>query len=172
LEALPVAGAEFSSTRRSCTSERWTTRLPRIALGHDACFTPRMHDVSLAFPPIVLVRAAVASVWLYEGLWCKLLGRERRQVDVVEAVPKLGPLLGRHVLLALGVVEVAVAVWVISGLLPGYCALFQTVLLITLNANGLLWARHIIHDPGGMVVKNASFLLLAWIGAAMSGALT
>jgi hypothetical protein len=42
-------------------------------------------------------------------------------------------------------------------------------LLLTLNANGLLWARHVIHDPAGMVVKNASFLLLAWLGAAMTG---
>ena len=25
-------------------------------------------------PPIWLVRLAVAAVWLYEGLWCKLLG--------------------------------------------------------------------------------------------------
>jgi hypothetical protein len=45
----------------------------------------------------------------------------------------------------------------------------QTALLVALNTNGLVWARHIIHDPGGMVVKNVSFLLLAWVGAAMSG---
>jgi hypothetical protein len=118
---------------------------------------------------MVLVRCAVAAVWLYEGLWCKLLGRETRQVQVVEAVPKLGPLVGRHFLKALGLVETAVALWVLSGVAPGLCAIAQTVLLVSLNVNGLLWARHIIHDPGGMVVKNASFLLLAWLGAAITG---
>ncbi len=128
-----------------------------------------MHDVSLGLPPLQLVRCAVAAVWLYEGLWCKVLGRERRQVDVVEAVPVLGPRIGRHFLLALGVVETALSVWVLAGVTPGLCAIVQTILLVTLNANGLLWARHIIHDPGGMVVKNASFLLLAWVAAAMSG---
>jgi len=128
-----------------------------------------MLDVSLSLPPLLLVRAAVAAVWLYEGLWCKLLGRERRQVLVVEAVPKLGPLVGRQFLLALGIVETALAVWVLSGVAPGLCAIVQTALLVALNANGLLWARHIIHDPGGMVVKNAAFLLLAWVGAAMTG---
>ena len=128
-----------------------------------------MHDIALSLPPLLVVRGAVAAVWLYEGLWCKLLGREPHQVDVVEAVPKLGPKLGRGFLLALGLVETALAVWVMSGVTPGLCAIVQTVLLVTLNANGLLWARHVIHDPGGMVVKNVSFLLLAWIAAAMSG---
>jgi hypothetical protein len=131
-----------------------------------------MHDVALSFPPLVVVRGAVALVWLYEGLWCKVLGRERRQVQVVEAVPKLGPAVGRRFLFALGLVEVALSVWVMSGVTPGLCAITQTVLLVALNANGLLWARHIIHDPAGMVVKNASFLMLAWIAAAMSGAVS
>jgi DoxX-like family len=126
-------------------------------------------DVTLPIPPMALVRCAVAAVWLYEGLWCKLLGRETHQVQVVEAVPKLGPVVGRHFLKALGLVETAVALWVLSGIAPGLCAIAQTVLLVSLNVNGLLWARHIIHDPGGMVVKNASFLLLAWLGAAMTG---
>jgi hypothetical protein len=129
-----------------------------------------VHDLTLPLPPLALVHCAVAAVWLYEGLWCKLLGREARQVDVVEAVPKLGPLVGRGFLKVLGLVEVGLAIWVISGLTPGLCAVAQTALLVALNANGLLWARHIIHDPGGMVVKNASFLLLAWLGAAMNGA--
>jgi hypothetical protein len=43
----------------------------------------------------------------------------------------------------------------------------QTVLLLTLNACGLLWARQIIHDPAGMVVKNVAFLVLAWVSASV-----
>ena len=54
-----------------------------------------------------------------------------------------------------------------SGAMPGLCAIVQMALLVALNTNGLIWARHIIHDPGGMVVKNVSFLLLAWVAAAM-----
>jgi hypothetical protein len=127
-----------------------------------------MVDPSASLPPLLLVRAAVAAVWLYEGLWCKVLGRERRQIAVVEAVPRLGPLVGRRFLVALGVVEVTLAGWVISGAAPGWCATAQTLLLVALNVNGLLWARRLIHDPGGMVVKNFSFLVLAWVQAAIS----
>lgn len=120
-------------------------------------------------PPFWLVRAAVAAVWLYEGLWCKLLGRERRQFEVVAAVPRFGPRLGALFLRALGAVEVGLAAWALSGIAPLPCAVAQTLLLVLLNANGLLWARHIIHDPGGMVVKNFAFLVLAWVSASLPG---
>ncbi|MGB8473758.1 MAG: DoxX-like family protein [Candidatus Acidiferrum sp.] len=128
-----------------------------------------MHSIAIAFPPLVIIRLSVASVWLYEGLWCKLLGRVKSQVDVVTAVPRLGPRFGLLFLKTLGVVEVALAVWVMAGIAPGTCAIVQTVLLILLNANGLLWARRIIHDPAGMVVKNIAFLVLVWVCGALPG---
>ena len=93
----------------------------------------------------------------------------RSQVDVVTAVPRLGPKFGAPFLKALGVVEMALAVWVLSGIAPGLCAVTQTCLLVALNANGLMWARHIIHEPAGMVVKNIAFLVLVWVGGAIPG---
>jgi len=124
---------------------------------------------STLLPPVWLIRAAVAAVWLYEGLWCKLLRGQPREFEVVEAVPYFGPRIGAHFLRALGMVEVAIAVWVMSAIAPVICALTQTLLLVTLNANGLLWARHLIHDPAGMVVKNFAFLVLVWVGAGLPG---
>ena len=118
-------------------------------------------------PPTWLIRAAVAAVWLYEGLWCKLLRGEPREFDVVKAVPRYGPRFGVPFLMVLGVVEVALGLWVLSGAAPFYCALVQTVLLVSLNANGLLWARDVIHDPKGMLVKNFAFLVLAWVSASL-----
>jgi hypothetical protein len=120
-------------------------------------------------PPDWLIRFAVAGVWLYEGLWCKLLGGEPHQLEVVEAVPGYGPRVGALFLKALGVVEVAMGAWALSGIAPVPCAAAQTLLLVGLNANGILWARHIIHDPAGMVVKNFAFLVLAWVSASLPG---
>lgn len=117
--------------------------------------------------PLWLVRGAVAAVWLYEGLWCKLLGGDPNQLTVVESVPRLGPRIGALFLRALGVVEVALGAWALSGRLPVHCAITQTALLVTLNANGVLWARRHIHDPAGMVVKNFAFLVLAWVSASL-----
>jgi hypothetical protein len=128
-----------------------------------------VHSLAIMFPPLAVIRASVAAVWLYEGLWCKILGKVKSQVEVVQAVPRLGPRFGVVFLKTLGLVEIALAAWVMAGIAPGWCALAQTVLLVTLNANGLLWARHIIHEPAGMVVKNLAFLVLVWVCGALPG---
>ena len=117
-------------------------------------------------PPPWLIRCAIALVWLYEGRWCKVLGRMPSQQQVVEAVPFLGSTSARQFLRALGLVECGLAVWVLSGWEPVWAAVAQTALLLIMNANGLLFARRFIHDPAGMVVKNAAFVVLMWVAAA------
>jgi len=129
-----------------------------------------VHTFTIPLPPLGIMRASVAAVWLYEGLWCKLLGRVPLQMEVVTAVPRLGTRFGSPFLKLLGIAEVLLALWVISGIAPGICAIAQTALLIALNVNGLLWARRIIHEPAGMVVKNIAFLLLAWVCGALAAA--
>jgi hypothetical protein len=120
-----------------------------------------------SLPPIWLIRGAIAAVWLYEGIWCKLLGREPGQLRIVEEVPLFGRRAGGPFLKALGVAEASLALWTLSGLLPIPCAAVQTILLAALNTGGLLWARRLIHDPGGMVLKNFAFLLLVWVSATL-----
>ena len=128
-----------------------------------------MHDLSIAFPLLIVMRAAVAAVWLYEGLWCKVLGGAQLEAQVVAKVPRFGPRFGQLFLKALGAIEVVLAAWVISGIHPGACAIAQVTLLVVLNANGLLWARDIIPDPAGMIVKNIAFLVLVWACGAIPG---
>jgi len=129
----------------------------------------RMETFLLVMPPAWLVRAAVAGVWIYEGLWCKILGREKNELRIVQAVPHYGPKYGRAFLQSLGWVELILGIWVLSAWAPGLCALAQTVLLVCLNANGLIWSRHLIHDAAGMVFKNFAFLVLVWVGAGVTG---
>jgi uncharacterized membrane protein YphA (DoxX/SURF4 family) len=128
-----------------------------------------VENIAIVFPPLTIIRVSVAAVWLYEGLWCKILGRVQSQVEVVKAVPRLGPRFGAPFLKVLGVIEVALAVWVMTGIAPGLCAIAQTTLLVVLNANGLLWARRIICEPAGMIIKNIAFLVLVWICGAIPG---
>ncbi len=128
-----------------------------------------MHSIAIAFPPLAVLRASVAAVWLYEGLWCKILGRVQAQVEVVAAVPRLGPQACRAFPQGARRVEVGLAVWVMAGIAPGVCAMVQMAVLVALNANGLVWARRIIHEPAGMVVKNIAFLALIWVCGAIPG---
>ena len=123
-----------------------------------------------SMPPLLVTQTAVALVWLYEGLWCKLLGGIPLQVDVVEAVP----FFGRR-----AAVESCASSASSSAHLPCGCsaagglalaAAVQTALLVTMNGGGLFWARTIIPDPAGMVVKNFAFIVLAWVVAAQAAA--
>jgi hypothetical protein len=38
-------------------------------------------DMATLLPPLWLIRAAVAAVWLYEGLWCKLLRGQPHELE-------------------------------------------------------------------------------------------
>jgi len=102
-------------------------------------------------------------VWVYQGFWCKVMGRMPRHTQVVEAAPFFNPRRARQFLLALGFFETFLGVWVISGLFSPTAAVVQTLLLLGMNAGGLIWARAIIPDPAGMVFQNFAFLVLIWI---------
>ncbi len=120
--------------------------------------------LSLALP-----RAAIALVWLYQGLWCKLLGRATRHGKIVGKVSFLNAAQARQALLVLGSMECVLAAWVISGFRAREAALVETLLLGSMNAAGLLWARKLIPDPVGMLLQNLAFLVLAWMAAGQMG---
>ena len=108
-------------------------------------------------------RAAVAAVWLYEGLWCKILGGDADQQAIVAAVPLLPPALAASAVTAIGVAEVAVAAWVLTGRSVRAAAVTQTVLLVAFNAGGLVFAGDRISDAGRMLTANAVLLALVWL---------
>jgi hypothetical protein len=85
--------------------------------------------------------------------------------EIVDAVPFLNPSRGHRALVALGLLECVIALWVLSGIGAREAALAQTFLLAAMNAAGLVWASRAIPDPIGMLLQNFAFLLLAWIAA-------
>jgi DoxX-like family len=124
-----------------------------------------LYAMMRAMPPLLLIEIAVAMVWVYEGLWCKVLRGSRHELEVVEAAPVFGPGVAALFLRALGVFECALAVWVLSGWQPLWAAVVQTALLVSLNTAGITWSRHLIPDPPGMLIKNFAFLVLVWVAA-------
>ena len=120
-------------------------------------------------PSLLLTRTAIAVVWLYQGLWCKLLGRAPNHQEIVGAVPFLNISQRSLALIALGSLECILAAWVLSGFRAPEAALTQTILLGSMNAAGILWARNLIPDPVGMLLQNFVFLLLAWNAAGKLG---
>lgn len=118
-----------------------------------------------ALPSPGVLRGLTALVWLYQGVWLKLLVASKDHAEIVAAVPGLsGPLAG-PALAAIGAIEAAIALWVLSGRRSLAAAAVQTALLLAMNAAGLIFAGEAIPDPEGMAIRNLSFLGLVWYAA-------
>ncbi len=115
-----------------------------------------------------LARIPVALVWLYQGFWCKVLGRVPHQEAVIGSAPFLNAAQAHMLLQALGFFETLLAVWVLSGWRPKMAALSETLLLVGMNTGGVLWASSVIQDPVGMLFTNLAFLTLVWIVAGVT----
>lgn len=116
-------------------------------------------------PSLLVPRIAIGLVWLHQGLWCKLLGRAPHHQKIVGSVPFLSESQARRTLFLLGSLECVVAAWVLSGFRAREAALMQTLLLGSMNAAGIVWARTLIPDRVGMLLQNFVFLTLAWVTA-------
>jgi hypothetical protein len=101
-------------------------------------------------------------VWLYEGLWCKLLSGCPSHAVIVRSLPDPFPRIAGPLIMGIGTIEVALGLWVLSGWQRRLAAWAQTILLILMNGGGLVWGRGAIPDPAGVVIQNVVLLVLAW----------
>jgi len=109
-----------------------------------------------------LARGAVAIVWLYQGLWCKLLAQCPSHAAIVGSLPQPFGTIAAPLVMIIGAVEVALALWVISGWQSRLAAAAQTTLLVVMNSGGLIWGRSAIPDPLNTVLSNVVLLVLVW----------
>ncbi|MGV9340214.1 DoxX-like family protein [Streptomyces sp. NPDC003688] len=116
----------------------------------------------------MLARWAVALVWFYEGLWCKVWPGREDQRAIVGDVPHMPPWAVTAALIALGIAEAAVGLWALSGLWARTAAAVQTALVVVFNAGGLLFGLDHIAEPGRMLTQNLAFLALIWLVAGTS----
>ena len=78
-----------------------------------------------------LLNGFIAGVWLWFGLYSKVLNGVPRQQLIV------GRILGEtHAILltkTIGILEIGMAIWVLSRIKPRWCAMLQIVLVGTMN---------------------------------------
>ncbi len=87
-----------------------------------------------------------ALVWLANGLLCKVLGLVPRHAAIVARI--LGPAYAGPLTRLIGLAEIGMAVWLLSGIGRRWCVLAQMALVVTMNAlefwlapDLLLWGR-------------------------------
>ncbi|MBF9220591.1 DoxX-like family protein [Hymenobacter ruricola] len=93
-----------------------------------------------------LLTYGIALVWLANGLLCKALGLVPRHAAIVARI--LGPAHAPVLTRLIGLGEIGIALWVLSGWKPRWCAAVQIGLILSMNTleawlapDLLLWGR-------------------------------
>ncbi len=91
-------------------------------------------------------RYLFAAIWLVNGLLCKVLGLVPRHEAIVAEI--LGERLAHPLTVLIGVSEVLMAAWIISGRRYRFCAVVQMAVILLMNLleffivpDLLLWGR-------------------------------
>lgn len=88
----------------------------------------------------------ITLVWLVNGLLCKVLGLVPRHATIVARI--LGPAYAGPLTRLIGLAEIGMAIWMVSGLYRRWCVVAQMLLVAVMNAleawlapDLLLWGR-------------------------------
>jgi len=93
-----------------------------------------------------LLNYIIATVWIVNGLFCKVLNLVPRHQEIVARI--LGNDHARLLTKVIGLSEIAMAVWILSGLRTRLNAIIQIIVIATMNVlefiivpDLLLWGR-------------------------------
>lgn len=73
----------------------------------------------------------IATVWLINGLLCKVLNLVPRHQEIVARI--LGDNHSRLLTILIGLLEIAMAIWILSGLWTRLNAIIQILVIATMN---------------------------------------
>lgn len=106
------------------------------------------------------VRFLIAAVWIFHGLYSKLLGGIPRHEMIVARI--LGEGIARPATIAIGIAEICLGLWALSGRWKIGCMIVQTGVIAAMNALEIYIAKDLLISGPGMVVLNAAFLGIGW----------
>jgi hypothetical protein len=93
-----------------------------------------------------LINYIIALVWLANGLFCKVLNLVPRHEQIVSKILNIAD--ARLFTILIGISEIVMSVWILSGIKPRWNALTQIFIIGLMNAlefilvpNLLLWGR-------------------------------
>ncbi len=102
----------------------------------------------------------IASVWIFHGLYSKLLDGIPRHGLIVARI--LGDSLAEIATPLIGIGEILMGCWVLSGRYRRSAAALQTLALIPMNTIEIILAPDLLLSPVGMVALNLCFIAFIW----------
>lgn len=93
-----------------------------------------------------LINWLIALIWFINGLFCKVLNFVPRHEKIVASI--LGESFSRPLTIMIGMAELLMAIWIVSGIKPRWNAIIQITVIGTMNIlefflapELLLWGR-------------------------------
>lgn len=111
----------------------------------------------------LILRFAIGSVWFINGLVCKVMMLVPRHHDIVATI--LGDAHALLITRAIGLGEMALAVWVWSGIRAKFCAFVQGLLVAAMNILEFFLAKDLLLWGSGNALFALLFILLVWWNA-------
>ena len=110
----------------------------------------------------VTARWCLGLIWVYQGLVPKLLAAVPLEQEIVE---RTGLYLGSPslTLTLVGVFEILLGLWLLSGFRERAACLVTSVFLAVLTVLVVIEEPSLLVGPFGGIAKNAALFVLAWI---------
>lgn len=102
----------------------------------------------------------ISLVWLINGLYCKLLNQVPRHEAIVAKV--LNTEHSRILIIIIGILEVFMAVWILSRYKQKCNAIIQIVIILTMNCLELLMASNLLLWHNYNIIFALLFCLLIY----------
>jgi uncharacterized membrane protein YphA (DoxX/SURF4 family) len=90
----------------------------------------------------ILLKYAIALVWLINGLFCKVFNLVPRHQEIVETILQVQN--GRPLTIAIGLAETCMALWILSGYKKKLNAITQIVVIASMNILEAIYAPHLL----------------------------
>lgn len=122
-----------------------------------------MHPPCTSFLEIA-VRVFIAGVWIFHGLFSKILDGIPRHRLIVGKI--LGDEFAAPATILIGCLEILLGCWGLSGKYRKPCAGLMTMALVSMNTLEIILARELLISAVGMVLLNLAFIAMIWWWAA------
>lgn len=89
-----------------------------------------------------LLTFLIAGMWLWNGLFCKILNLVPRHQQIVAGI--LGEEYSRPLIIAIGLAEIFMAIWILSGIRSRLNAVLQISVVAVMNVLEFLWVPDLL----------------------------
>jgi len=108
----------------------------------------------------IAARGLIAGVWIFHGLFSKILDGIPRHRLIVERI--LGEEYAVPATILIGCLEILLGCWVLWGKRRRLCAGIMTMALVSMNTLEIILARELLISAVGMVALNLAFTAVIW----------